>query len=174
MSSVCFKVPPRSRESIERVATSLRDALRIRQAMFPLLPVVESILPAVMPDFSFEVKEHHEMGDAHGLTFPERQEIWLREDVYEGVRRSKGRDRFTLAHELGHLLLHDQPGLARTPSAPRSLRAFEDSEWQANNFAGFLLVPREVALKTPNALELSVACGVTLDAARVQLEILKK
>jgi Zn-dependent peptidase ImmA (M78 family) len=64
---------------------------------------------------------------------------------------SPRRDRFTIAHELGHLFLHlrmvheDQP-----VAVMRATRAVDESddaqmraEWEANWFAAQLLMPRE-------------------------------
>lgn len=48
---------------------------------------------------------------------------------------SGDRDRFTIAHEIGHLVLHTY----RTPT--------EDSENQAHRFAGALLLPRDRAIE---------------------------
>jgi Zn-dependent peptidase ImmA (M78 family) len=114
------------------------------------------------------------MGDQHGLTRPELKEMWIREDVYEGARRGVGRDRFTIAHELGHYLLHNEPGLARTMNPKGSLPAFKCSEWQANSFAGALLIPTDVAQALKNAHAIAETCGVSVDAAGVQLKVLRQ
>lgn len=70
--------------------------------------------------------------------------------------RKEGRYRFTLAHELGHWELHRhgflaeaaQPSLFGNKPAPSivcrtSLRK-EPMEWQADMFAGYLLMPKEM------------------------------
>lgn len=46
------------------------------------------------------------MGAKHGETIPSENRIRIREDVYERACNGYGRDRLTMAHELGHLLLH--------------------------------------------------------------------
>jgi len=174
MSQYCFEVPPRSRKEIIDAALGLRHALRITSPKFPILHVVETLLPQEVPDFSFEVKEMSEMGDNHGLTHPELMEMWIREDVYAGAYAGQGRDRFTIAHELGHFLLHNQPGLARTLKAAATLKPFVNSEWQANSFAGALLIPTDVALRLRDPLAIAVECGVSVDAANVQLKVLRQ
>jgi len=47
-----------------------------------------------------------QLGDANGITMPNRREVWVRDDV-DGVQAVK-----TLAHELAHILLHtgEDPG----------------------------------------------------------------
>lgn len=174
MEEHCFEVPPLSRSGILTAATGLRDALRINQDYFPIGHVVESLIPKVWPDFSFEVKGFDEMGDDHGRTYPESAELWLREDVYQGVREGKGRDRFTLAHELGHLLLHQQPGMARSMKPARTVKIYQNSEWQANSFAGALLIPVATAQRYRTAEAIAEVCGVTIPAAEAQLRALRK
>lgn len=49
------------------------------------------------------------------------------------------RQRFTIAHELGHLLLH-------TPERDRELEP-DEAEKEANRFAGALLLPRDAAIE---------------------------
>lgn len=172
MPMYSYEVPARSRNEIMEAALALRQALRITKPMFPILQVVEILIPQHDPDFSFEVKDVEELGDQHGLTRPELKEMWIREDVYVGAMRGNGRDRFTVAHELGHYLLHNEPGLARTMKARGSIPAYRCSEWQANSFAGALLIPTDVAtaLRDPHAI--AETCGVSFDAAQVQLRVL--
>ena len=114
------------------------------------------------------------MGHRHGLTYPNKHRILLREDVYDGACMGRGRDRFTVAHEIAHLLMHEgvDPQYARKESGiavPRYL----DPEWQSDAFAGyFLMAP--TAIHGMDAHEIAEHCGVSYEAARVQLRILKK
>ena len=56
-----------------------------------------------------------------------------------------GRPRFTACHECGHVILHAAQlrSYAFAPSRmkPGILRTYEDPEWQAEHFAGALLMP---------------------------------
>jgi len=174
MVQFCFEVPPRSRKSIMEAADGVRSALRITNPKFPILQVVELMLPKVMPEFSFEVKEADEMGDNHGLTHPESNEMWIRSDVYDGACQGNGRDRFTIAHELGHLLLHNLPGMARKMKPASSIKAYVNSEWQANTFAGALLIPTNIAVDSRDPYEIAEVCGVSVDAASVRLKVLSQ
>lgn len=72
--------------------------------------------------------------------------------------RKEGRYRFTLAHELGHWELHRhgflaeaaQPSLFGDKPAPsivcRTSSRKEPMEWQADMFAGYLLMPKDMVL----------------------------
>ncbi len=55
------------------------------------------------------------------------------------------RDHFTIAHELGHLFLHYHLQSPKPPLPVGFTRHGSDVyEWQANRFAGALLMPREM------------------------------
>ena len=81
-------------------------------------------------------------------------EIWMRSEFYESLFTWDSRSvraRSTLAHEIGHCVLHGQevragrhrPQLLALRRAPRArLKPYQDSEWQAHAFAGALLMPR--------------------------------
>ena len=108
------------------------------------------------------------MGNNHGLTDPRTGKIFIREDVYEGACHGIGRDRMTLAHELGHFLLHDgiALGLARVGN-DEHVPTYCDPEWQASAFAAEFLMDHDIIrLMTPE--EVAEKCGVSLQAARFQ------
>lgn len=74
--------------------------------------------------------------------------------------------RYIVAHEIGHIVLHDQRELAFSSGSDAQLRAPENeesAEWQANVFAHFLLVPDE-ALLGNRSLE-DVAAEISVPAA---------
>lgn len=136
-----MKVPPCSRRDLRAIAEGMHQALRYDgTSPFPILKVVELVLPKLITDFEFRVESKYEMGDDHGRTYPDKHLICIREDVYERACKGYGRDRFTIGHELSHQLLHEgiDVALART-NLPHA--AYEDSEWQANALSGELLMP---------------------------------
>ena len=81
-----------------------------------------------------------------------------------------GRYRFTLAHEIGHVVLHREFFLQHTFSSIDEWKEFVQSisprdyriiEWQAYQFAGFILVPPKVLrVKYNEAIELARDKGV--------------
>lgn len=70
---------------------------------------------------------------------PEQRLITLSEDTYKKACEDEPRARFTVIHELGHILLAHTRTFHRDNGGV--IAAFEDSEWQANQFAAEFLMP---------------------------------
>jgi len=168
-----YEVPPRKTREIWDLAEQFRATIPIKSTFFPLYRFAAVVLPKVWPDFSLTVGEIDEMGEAHALTYPERSEIQLREDVYDGLRRDSGRDRFTLAHEFGHLFMHNG-ALARSFKPADKLPVYRDSEWQADHYGGAFLMPLAIVRLYPDAAQLAAQCGVSEQAAQVRLNYVRK
>lgn len=137
------RVPAKSRSDIRRFANSIRDLFGIDHSQpFPVMEFLEFALPRVFPDFELEILSVEEMGEKHGETLHDRRIIRIREDIYDRACNGEGRDRFTVCHEMGHLFMHAHldVSMARTRG---KYPAYESSEWQANAFAGELLMPHD-------------------------------
>ncbi len=157
-------VPPRSNNDIALVADAVRSALGLQNSSY--LPIVKlyEFLDEIVPEASFEVRELHEMGNDHGRTYPEHGVILIREDVYERAYEGEGRDRFTMCHELGHLLLHRGVAFSRIdPDRPPV--TYCNSEWQADKFASYLLMPRVLLAECESVAEAQKLFGVSFHAA---------
>ena len=173
MSGQCYEVPPLRRTQIRAAAVSFRDLLNWDEPHFPVIEVLEFGLPELLPGFEYQICTAAELGDNHGLTYPDQRKIKIREDVYEAACDGEGFYRLTIAHEFGHQLLHTDLGLAR--SVPTGeLPAYRDSEWQANCFAGELLVCHRHAHKCRSADAAMEIFGVSRQAAEYQLGIYRK
>ncbi|WP_170349673.1 ImmA/IrrE family metallo-endopeptidase [Ruegeria atlantica] len=174
-----YRVSPLKWTQVDGVADRLRELLHLTDIpYFPVVEVLENVLPLVVgdeADFSFQVGTVDEMGNAEGLTCPEGSFIRIREDVYEEACSGGRRPRYTLAHELGHFLLHtgqNQP-FARTDRFEK-LRAFESAEKQADRFAATLLMPEQHIMAFDNTNAVMERFGVSKTAARIRLEKLGK
>ena len=170
MSNIDYEAEPLSRANIRDYATNIRAAIGFDQTPYiPIGDLLEFVLPRVMPDFFWDVWEKQQMGASHGLANRDTNSVILRNDVYVGACNGVGRDRFTVIHEIGHLLLHhkDRLSLRRAVGKPK---VYRDPEWQANCFAGEFLVSHKLVNQFHNVLEVSSAFGVSMDAARKQLK----
>jgi transcriptional regulator with XRE-family HTH domain len=167
-----FEVPPKSAAVLRNNAEKVRSVfIDDNQVMFPIIDVLEFRLHKIVAEFEFQVRTREEMGDDEGSVPAGGNSLWLREDVYERACRGVGRDRFTACHELAHFLMHSHMQFARVRSdAP----IFQDSEWQADCFAGALLMSRRHTSQFSTADEASVACGMSMSAGRYQWSIYQR
>jgi hypothetical protein len=177
MSSDAFEVPPLSRKDIRAFTDQIRARLGITTPYFPILRVVELVLPKLVEGFYLEVCDEAEMTrrfgrGCHGMTFPDENVMHIREDVYNRARHDQGRDRLTIAHELAHLLLHSGLRFARRASA--STPAYASSEWQANAFAGELLVSHRHVSQCRTLHDAARLFKVSVAAAEKQWEVFRK
>lgn len=176
MSELAYRVAGRTRKQIRKVAESWWGAFKLPIEQFPIVQVVDVGLSKHFGDrYTFAVLEREQMTNSHGLTDPDQLIMLIRRDVYDGACRGQGRDRFTLAHELGHLILHGggrylERADPRAP--PPTHKKWEDSEWQADTFASELLMPITVVKKCKTPGELAVRAGVSVSAAEVRFKVL--
>ena len=91
----------------------------------------------------------HEVLNVDGFTYGDRSAIAVEEFIYE---KRLARYRFTLAHEAGHLILHPQAFDFFKPKTINEYKRYVQllpdhlhgrMEFQANSFAGLVLVPTE-------------------------------
>jgi len=161
---------PTSRAKIRLLTNELREIVDMSsEKYFPVVEFLEWGLPQFDPKFTLEIVTPSSMNNEYGVTYPEKKLIRLREDVYEKAANGSFRDRFTIAHEIGHYFMHSPEKIAFARSQVKDeVPAFKDPEWQANTFAGELLAPPQV-IKGLSIKEVSICCGVSLDVARIQL-----
>lgn len=105
--------------------------------------------------------------------------------IYVPTTTSPQRDRFTIAHELGHLFLHFQMVQKAYPGAVMSATRWVDAadpvqqraEWEANWFAAAFLMPagkfREELSKHVDLQVVATMFGVSTQAAAVRAKSLE-
>jgi hypothetical protein len=122
-----------------------------------------------------------ESGRLSGLLTGADQTIWI--DARE-AERSEGRRRFTIAHEIGHWILHAKRGQDANfehscrPTDIREKKADgEGVEAEANRFAAELLMPEEIITQVAeecahNLPLLAERFGVSVPAVELRLRVL--
>ncbi len=165
-------VPARSKDNIAGNAALMRSFLQLeKKPYFPVVDVYEA-LDLMYEDARFEVREMHEMGEDHGRTYPDKNVIYIREDVYERAYAGEPRDRFTMCHELGHLMMHRGVALSRIdPRQPPKI--YRNSEWQADTFASYLMMPKDLVANYSTWISVAADFGVSNEAAFVRRGELK-
>ena len=165
-----YIVETKSREELRDLAYAMREALGLKDALW--FPIVETldVLADVIAGFSYEIVEDDALPTGvHADTDIRTGHIRIKESVYNGACDGQGRDRMTIAHELGHYLTLCWCGFKLQRNFNNEyVIAPNDPEWQAKCFAGELLVPHHLT-KGMDRYDIAVECGVSLEAAEVQI-----
>ena len=112
-----------------------------------------------------EIVEDHELPKRYAVTYPDKNKIVLQLSVYEALCAGDKHARFTVAHELGHLIMHrNQVAYARS-KVVGGHKIYEDSEWQADVFASHFLIDSRLVSPEMAAEDISTIFGVSLPAA---------
>ena len=170
------QVAPRSIGEIRGLATTIRDSMGVDQRdRFPVMWFLESAMYC-LDGFNWKVEDDLSDG-MEACAFPNGcQEnpggpfIKIRSDVYEAAYVDDGRARFTLLHECGHILLHQNvTALHRKAWQPgTNLPVYRNSEWQADVFAAELLMPPQSFIGRRSLLAFCHGMAVSHSAALLQ------
>lgn len=153
------KVKPRTYWEIEEITRNLRKYYEADDmVLFPIVKMVEAIARE-----GFQVVGNNEIGNNDGLTYPDSGIIQIREDIYYSACDGDERARDTMAHELGHFILHGSTSMARSNVAS-VVGPLMDSEWQADEFSGLLLAPTHI-IAGRTAADVTKRCGIPLQTA---------
>ena len=170
-----YMVEAKSRANLRDLAYMLRKRFQLDNTLY--FPIVEllDIMAEVFPNFSYEIVDDKALpGKIHADTDIRTGHIRIKEKVYEGACGGEGRDRMTIAHEIGHYFTLCYCGFKLERNFnDGEIPAFCDPEWQAKCFAGELMVPAH-CVKGMNAHEIAEQCGVSYDAAYIQYKHLQK
>lgn len=153
-------------EHIESAAQSLRSLLGIPDPdVFNIVELLENELPKVLSDFRMEVA-HGEAEKVYSTALPPR--IFLEVSLYNSARVGDAKARITIAHELGHLVLHG--ALQRSKLGDKGeIERNSLAESQAHKFALAFLIPMSVARGFNDPKLLSLYCKVDQRAAEARM-----
>ena len=161
---------PLYRKNIRLMALKFREIFGIENELYiDVVRFLEFVLLRI--GINFMIVENDEM-EEEALTIPSEMLIKIREDVYEGAVSGVGRYRFTIMHEIGHIFLHTEDSICLARGKD-NVEVYRDPEWQADAFAGEFLVPSHLT-KNMSPAEISIKCGVSLQAATYQKRKQKK
>lgn len=157
-------VVPRSRKQIEAIAGAMRIYLGVTEgARIALQPILEFALDDLVEGAYFKIANDSELGGAEGMTDGQHPVITLSASTYMCLQRSDCRARMTVAHEIGHLLLHSGQKVYHFEE-PMNDNRF-DPEWQADEFAAALLMPKLPFMRIKTVHQAMEAFGVSRAAA---------
>ncbi len=168
-----YIVEPKSRQDIRDLTVALRKILKLEnEKYFPIVEVLD-VLAEIFDDFSYEIVEDNELAfNEHANTDIITGHIRIKESVYEGACNGNGRDRMTIAHELGHYFMICSCGFRLQRNfSNKKVEAYCDPEWQAKCFGGELLISSDL-MKGYSAREIVKECVVSYDAAKIQYNVI--
>jgi hypothetical protein len=123
---------------------------------------------------NFLVRPDDEMGRSDATTISSKDVVTIA--VKESVRGAGflgvGRARNTLAHELGHGVMHEGRQMHRRSDvnvSPTWLQPFESAEHQARVFAPAFLINDAVASTLESAEEVSLTFGISIESTSIYL-----
>lgn len=170
-----YMVEGKSREYLRELACSFREIFGLKETLY--FPVVEilDILGKVFENFNYEIVENDTFpANIHADTDIKTGTIRIKQSVYNGACFGEGRDRMTIAHEIGHYFMLCRLGFHLERNfTNKKVPPFCDPEWQAKCFAGELLVPAHLVWEM-SAEEIEIKCGVSLEAALIQYDRIHK
>ena len=162
--TMSFKANGLSRMQIRQMAFQLRKLFGLEDIIYiDILQLLENVLTLIGLDY--EVISTDKM-KLEAVTLPNENRILIREDVYNLAAKGQGRARFTIAHEIGHILLHSDKHVSY---ARGEIPKYCDPEWQADAFAGEFLMPYHLVKNMPYQ-QIAKECRTSLAAARYQAE----
>lgn len=158
------RVSPLSNEKIKMYAQRFRDVLELTDQTYLRLDVLLEGL-AASETIELEIVEDRLLPKRYAVTYPDKNKIVLQESVYDALCEDDNHARFTVAHELGHLIMHrNQMSYARS-KVPAGHKIYEDSEWQADVFASHFLIDSRLVKPKLTVSEISEKFGVSMQAA---------
>ena len=144
------------RHVLEELALAVRAQLRPGLAPTEPVPLVvllrDTTITTLSGPLAVRVEPHDGLAfDVWGVTTfdTDRAWIWLNFEAWPELKKGIARTRFTVAHELGHVVLHGDDVLGLDGRAEPEHQ--EQIEREANIFAAHLLIPN-AALKRLGAV----------------------
>lgn len=166
-----YIVEPKSRKELRDLANMLRKFLGLENEL--MIPIVEllDIFTIIFDDFNYEVVCDNALPKTvHAETDIRSGNIFIKESVFERACDGKGRDRMTIAHEIGHYFMLCLCGfkLQRAFNI-KEVPPYKDPEWQAKCFAGEFMAARHLT-EGMSPAEIARYCGISRDAALYQFK----
>lgn len=169
-----YTVEPKSRKHLREFAKLFRHHFGLDNAIrIPIVHLLD-ILSEKFESFNYEVVDDSELPKAiHAETNIITGVIRIKESVYNRACDGEGRDRMTIAHEIGHWFTLCYCGFTLQRSFDKNIPSYMDPEWQAKCFGGEFMISFDLT-ESMTAEEIAHKCGVSEDAARIQLKAFEK
>lgn len=155
-----------SREDIAKIAMAWWSLARSGRHSFNICKFVLTVLPNRVKGKGKLVIDFYDQGPGESPAYVTFGPLTLHVDrnVWNAADRGEPYARYIIAHEVGHIVLHDQHAVAFSEEEAALLNYVqneESAEWQAHVFAALFLVPDHLALRLNDADLIAGLCVVT-------------
>lgn len=163
----------RSAKELRNKAMEIRNIISNPTEEINILDVVENVLPQLLDNYEYYIvaEDEWQTEDIEALTISQDGTILLLipENIYRDANIGMHRARFTIAHEIGHVLLHGEEtfALARQENERYGEDKTCDPEWQANEFAAEILCPITY-IKDMTIVDIQQKYGISRSVATIQ------
>lgn len=167
---------PRSDQDIEHLALACRiQAASEREWMPDIFDLVERLKKSGrLSGLQVIVRHDDDLVGDDARAFVEQRVIEVKKSVYDGARKGVPRDRMTIAHEIGHVVLdHRGEPKSRKPGAvgrEKGISPFRSAERQATVFAARFLMLGDQVKQCKSPAEVVARFNVSSEAARIRFE----
>lgn len=175
-----FPVKPISKIKLKFIADLFRKRISENignyETFCPIVEALEMLGLKSFERFSFAIisDSNPKLLGKWACTSPAEKRIYISESTYNKACNNHPQARFTIAHEFGHLLLeHEIDAVFARDNINETIQSYRDSEWQADTFAAYLLMPEELA-KDKSAEDIEKLFGVSASAAIARADRLRK
>lgn len=166
---------PKGKKEISSIAVRTRYILGFGDDYVPnIIGILENELQKIFPDYYMAVENlgNDERGNqisAHTEFDPHR--IVLTDRTYSDLFKQDPVARFTGAHEIGHLMMHEGATVNRAMNSEVKYQNNPklSAEWQANFFAANFLMPEHIVRNFASPQELAEFTLVSLRAAQLRM-----
>ncbi len=133
-------------------------------------------LESFIPQMGILLKKEILDNEISGMLSKNNDNEW---EIVVNALHHQRRQRFTLAHELGHYFLHRHRHSSFTDKTLFRSNVVTTIEFEANNFAGALLMPKNDLAPFLSSASIDInniadVFGVSVLAAKVRIEMIKR
>jgi hypothetical protein len=174
-----YKVPFRTEESLAESALACRRfAGNENLARFNVVDFVEQVLPRILEKRKKGQLRINFFDAIEGETpayvdFRQSKTLYVDREIWELATLGDPYAKFVIAHEVGHIILHDHYAQAFSDDPNNQIKFAQDeesAEWQANTFASYFLITPQVLKAFRDPQDLSRSCEVLQALANDRFE----
>jgi uncharacterized protein DUF955 len=156
---------------IESIARLIRKIAQINDRSVINVDELLGQLRTILPHFKVRVVSDVTLPPkVEAQAFPRRSLIKIRDGVREGLLRGDSGSRWTVSHEIGHVLMQHPRSPFRTMDNATKKARDRIIEREANIFAAELLSPKHLARRYKTIEELRSAFQISVSAAKIRLK----